>query len=455
MCIKHSCILYILLILSPVCFAQQPQYAEIKGSLEINGNEITLSAVENGATKNIASTKIGQERTYGFLFAPPYDGFYTLNVGRLSCLLYLRAGDKANLDILAGGIASLVGDNTKENKELYKWLADSRSVYNKVYTIGEDAMSTFRDFYPEFEKLVGKTDSIKKTLNSGNAAFDEILRNKIDYDMDCWFLTFFFTPRIAQPEEKDRISYYNSVVSEKKFVSDDILKYPEGMKILYNYLTFNRIENKIPYTTLSFTSDIEYIPNPVLKGEFLLFNKNRIKTYDQYLEFMQTYGNHFVTPDQKMRAEDFGASLYEAKAGAVSADFSYPDQTGKIHSLSEYRGKVVVVDVWATWCGPCRQQFPYLKALEKKMQGTDVVFMGVSIDADKDKEKWIKMIESEGLPGVHLFAGNGESKIKKDYKINAIPRYLVFDKKGNVVTEDAPRPQDTELEKILKFELAK
>ncbi|MDR3219735.1 MAG: TlpA family protein disulfide reductase [Dysgonamonadaceae bacterium] len=452
---KHSCILCIVLFLSSVCSAQQAQYAEIKGSLEASGNEITLSAVENGATKDIALTKIGPDRTYGFLFVPPYDGFYTLSVGRLSYLLYLRAGDKANLNILAGGIASLAGDNTKENKELYKWLADSRSVCNKVYTIGADnALSTFKDFYPEFEKLAGKTDSIKKTVNSGNAAFDALLRNKIDYDLDCWFLTFFFSPRVDQPTDKDRIPYYDAVVSEKKFVTDEILKYPEGIRVLYNYLMFNRMENNIP-TSLALTTDIQYIPNPVLKGEFLLYNKRMIKTYDQYLDFMQTHGSYLVSPDQKKRAEDFGASLYEAKVGAVSADFSYPDQTGKIHSLSEYRGKVVVVDVWATWCGPCRQQFPYLKTLEKKMQGVDVVFMGVSIDAEKDKAKWVKMIESEGLPGIHLFAGNGDSKIKKDYKINSIPRYLVFDKQGKVVAEDAPRPQDPELEKILRTELAK
>jgi thiol-disulfide isomerase/thioredoxin len=114
-----------------------------------------------------------------------------------------------------------------------------------------------------------------------------------------------------------------------------------------------------------------------------------------------------------------------------------------------------VIDVWATWCGPCRKQFPFLKALEKKMHGKDVVFIGVSIDAEKDKEKWKAMIKSEDLPGIHLYAGSGNSKIAKDYKINSIPRDLVFDKKGNIVSADAPRPEDKELEEIIEEELVK
>ena len=63
------------------------------------------------------------------------------------------------------------------------------------------------------------------------------------------------------------------------------------------------------------------------------------------------------------------------------------------------------------------------------MHGTDVVFLGVSVDEAKDKQKWLDFIETEGLKGIQLLA-NGWSKITKDYKINGIPRFMVFDKKG-------------------------
>ena len=72
--------------------------------------------------------------------------------------------------------------------------------------------------------------------------------------------------------------------------------------------------------------------------------------------------------------------------------------------------KPVLVDFFATWCGPCRQQIPYLKKLEEEMHGTDVVFGGVSVDESKDKQKWLDFIKTEGLKGVQLLAG-GWSKI--------------------------------------------
>ena len=78
------------------------------------------------------------------------------------------------------------------------------------------------------------------------------------------------------------------------------------------------------------------------------------------------------------------------------------------------------------------------------MHGTDVVFLGVSVDEAKDKQKWLDFIETEGLKGIQLLA-NGWSKITKDYKINGIPRFMV--------SADAPRPSNPELKKMLEAEL--
>ena len=88
------------------------------------------------------------------------------------------------------------------------------------------------------------------------------------------------------------------------------------------------------------------------------------------------------------------------------------------------------------------------------MEGTDVVFIGVSLDEEKNREKWKKFLIDEGLPGVQLFA-NGWSKITKDYKITGIPRFMVFGRDGNVVESNAPRPSNPALKGMLEAELKK
>ena len=113
-----------------------------------------------------------------------------------------------------------------------------------------------------------------------------------------------------------------------------------------------------------------------------------------------------------------------------------------------------MVDVWATWCGPCRKEIPYLIKLEEEMRGKDVVFIGVSVDEKKDHQAWLDVLDKEGLEGIQLFA-SGWSQIVKDYKIKGIPRFMVFDRQGKVVTIDSPRPSDPRLKALLDAELEK
>ncbi len=81
----------------------------------------------------------------------------------------------------------------------------------------------------------------------------------------------------------------------------------------------------------------------------------------------------------------------ELKEGDQAPTFKYLDINGKEVSLSDLKGKYVYIDVWATWCGPCRYELPHLKELEKKMHGKKIVF--VSISCDKDKAAWEKMVK--------------------------------------------------------------
>ena len=108
--------------------------------------------------------------------------------------------------------------------------------------------------------------------------------------------------------------------------------------------------------------------------------------------------------------------------------------------------KPVLVDFWATWCGPCRAEIPSLKQVEKQYQGRNIEFISISIDDQKDHAKWKRMIIDEKLGGIQLFADNSwESKFIKDYMIQGIPGFILIDPSGNIVNSNAPRPSNKDL----------
>jgi len=123
-------------------------------------------------------------------------------------------------------------------------------------------------------------------------------------------------------------------------------------------------------------------------------------------------------------------------------------------SLTDLKGKYVYIDFWATWCAPCKAEIPALKKLDEDYAGKNVIFVSLSVDDDrshkgswdKAKDAWKTMIKNKKLTGVQLFAPKGwESKFVRDYKINGIPRFVLIDPNGHIISADAPRPSDPKL----------
>jgi thiol-disulfide isomerase/thioredoxin len=139
--------------------------------------------------------------------------------------------------------------------------------------------------------------------------------------------------------------------------------------------------------------------------------------------------------------------LAKGKASPVFAN--YENFKGGKTSLSDLKGKFVYIDVWATWCAPCKAEIPFLKTLEKEYEGKNIEFVSISVDKPEAYETWKKMVADEQLGGVQLYADNNfESQFILDYGINAIPRFILIDAEGNIVDADVLRPSDPKLKEL-------
>ena len=144
----------------------------------------------------------------------------------------------------------------------------------------------------------------------------------------------------------------------------------------------------------------------------------------------------------------------EFPAGAPSPIFeNYENYKGGNTSLSDLKGKYVYVDVWATWCGPCKREIPSLKEVEGKYHGKNIAFVSISVDderrsgtTEKAHAAWKKMVADKALGGIQLFSDKAwESDFVQAYKITGIPRFILIDPDGNIVNADAPRPSNPKL----------
>ena len=115
-------------------------------------------------------------------------------------------------------------------------------------------------------------------------------------------------------------------------------------------------------------------------------------------------------------------------AGQPAPDFALKSSTGENLRLSEYRGDVVMINFWATWCGPCRQEMPLLDELYLRYQRVGFNLLGVNIDDDSSRA--MKMISELGVSFPVLF--DARKEVSKLYDVDAMPVTVLVDREGNV-----------------------
>jgi len=114
--------------------------------------------------------------------------------------------------------------------------------------------------------------------------------------------------------------------------------------------------------------------------------------------------------------------------GQQAPDFALKSSTGENLRLSEYRGDVVMINFWATWCGPCRQEMPLLDELYSRYQRVGFNLLGVNIDDDSNRA--MNMIEELGVNFPVLF--DARKEVSKLYEVEAMPVTVIVDREGTV-----------------------
>ncbi|WP_234953129.1 TlpA family protein disulfide reductase [Psychroflexus halocasei] len=187
----------------------------------------------------------------------------------------------------------------------------------------------------------------------------------------------------------------------------------------------------------------------LVNGFYSKISSNNERSKD-YLDLIKRVTKHkpFIDAAEKRYQEVMSSK--SLKEGDFSPEFSYEAVDGSIVNLSEFKGKYVYIDVWATWCAPCIKQSPYLKELEERYHSKNIVFVSISVDKEKFKDTWKQMIVDKELGGIQLFSDKSfDSEFMNAYAVNSIPRFILIDPEGKIVKTEAPRPSFDKTRKLL------
>ncbi|MGE8342573.1 MAG: TlpA family protein disulfide reductase [Flavobacterium sp.] len=439
--------------------ASLSEYAVIRGTISIpdfKAKEVTLYSVEEGKPAVAATAKVNSLGEFGFMTPVSAAGFYYIDYGQFKSRnqlirLYLEPKLDINLVINKTNYV-LSGKNVGQNALVQK----ANEIYNDFAPFARlGGNETYVEFYPFIDKGVTKAEEFSKSIKTKDANFNKLLKLAVATDVEELTYTFFRMPRTAFPDKDDRPAIIKTWQTDKKFTDPDLLKLQNGVSLMSNYFFYVTMNSGDAPKRLDLTEAITHITDPALKDVYLrdAVANSRMKI-EEYEKIAPSIKPFMISDNSKAFLLEYEKVLHK-NVGQKGLDFTYKDINDKAVSFSDFKGKFVYIDLWATWCGPCKAEIPHMKKIEEDYHGKNIVFVSLSLDKPKDAQKWKDYVTKEQLKGIQLMADKDfGSDVAKNYDVNAIPRFLLFDTKGNIINADALRPSNPELrvqlDKLLK-----
>ncbi|MGA0231374.1 MAG: TlpA family protein disulfide reductase [Saprospiraceae bacterium] len=372
-------------------------------------------------------------------------GYYTFNYQRERATCYLTPGDSSHVSFdtaefdesMTFSGASANDNNYLAGKYLLKEDLGKERDIRTLYSMPEDSFLMAIDASREtVEAFLAQADISEtfRTIEEQNLKY-EFVRDKMNYES--YHKYFAGVEEVALSESLqamiDGIDYsdeqkFKTVPSYKAMVEGHFMDiaYMEGIEDALTEMG----EFESAYLKEKLATNMLMILGP---GE-----QNLNAVVDKLKTFVS---DEDLVADLDEKYE----SLKMLIPGNASPSFEFKNVNDQMVSIEDLKGKNLYIDVWATWCGPCKAEIPHLKKLESEYQDKNIEFVSISVDVPADEQKWKDMVAEKELKGIQLMSDNGwDTDFVKDYLIRGIPRFILIDKEGKIISADAPRPSSND-----------
>ena len=384
--------------------------------------------------------------------------------------IFLEPGDELHITADGSDIVNSIsfsGDNADNSTFMVQYQTEILDKYGQQKIIermrdlepGEfvdfanEALEDMLQYFNEFSEKKDLSDS-----------FEHIFKTNIRFGLYENLLSYpEFHQMLNQLDEEPELpeDYYAFIEKDFQFY-DDKLASSNYCSFLITFLDYYESINpdKAP-------EDKSAIEEKLYLAEKLYDDKSLeyVKAIHIYREFdhgeFEVAENLYHSFKEEEPVKDYISILsdnYEAEKrmlpGNPAPEFELEDIDGNKVSLEDFRGKVVYLDFWASWCPPCMREVPYAKELKERFDDVDdLVFLYISVD--EDEEAWKSTVDEREIEGVHLNIEGRDNEVSNSYNLGSIPSYLIIDRNGVIFDNNAKRPSHEGIDEDLKEALEK
>lgn len=425
--------------------------------------EMVLYSCQNGFAEPCGSTQVGEGKSFSLTATIPTEGFYMLgNNAGVKHVLYLKGNEQLHVSF-KNELLDILRGQTEEGKMLQAWENKAGMLRMQSWffmLVGGGKSVEAEPFLADLQALKRQKADMEKTINtSSNENFKKLMVPKMESDV-AFFKLAYRRSHVAELAP-DFISDAELADYDRYAVSTGMIQLPFMPELLHAYVdykaekTLPAIENPTTLSSVELKQRAELLKDKVLRELYLYQVATQIRYYEKFTEMRETFKDDPQSERLEQLLTPLEQKLAWSKPGIVAPDFKGQRPNGQWLSLSDLKGKVVVIDVWATWCVPCLRMMPYFKQLEKELSNPDVAFMSVCVGASPEIDLWEKLVEKHELKGNVVFIQGWTRGFSKDYRVTGVPRFMIIDREGKVFSFAAPSPKYPQLKEMILKALQK
>lgn len=435
------------MVFTAVCTAQKSSdYALVSGVIKNKSQDFKITSKDQSYSKNL---KIAADGSFKDTLRGA-EGAYFIYDGKSFASLYIEKGSNMVINADAQDFNKTIKFSGK-GSEISAYMLTKAQAKNKATTEVPSIYSLEESAFKE------KINQIKNSLSvilESSTGLSETFKTREKRNIQYGYLGELakyekYHEYFAKKPGFKASENFLGEMSAVSFTNAEDYKYCDDYKALvvfhYNEKAQTTAKKEGVADDLALLREYAQIPEVSIREDLLFAAAQPGITFtDDVKAYYKIFMDASTNEEHKKALTASYNELLKVGKGLASPKFvNYENYNGGTSSLDDFKGKFVYIDVWATWCGPCKAEIPSLQKIETAYHGKNIVFVSISVDKAKSHDKWKEMISKEKMGGIQLLADKDfDSQFIKDYLIRGIPRFILIDPQGKIVSASAPRPSD-------------